>query len=105
MMIMMWRLERMQRLRETFSSRWLVWIVFIACLLVSQAVNPWATLPDYGGWYVLGFPLVYYQYQYGSELVYFNILFLLADLMIWYVVARGIIFGHRQLTKYRIMGS
>lgn len=92
---------------RTFSgrsrTRLMVWMIFTALFLVSQALNPWAMLPDYAGWQVFGFPLVYYQFQDGDGYFYFNLVFFLLDILIWYLVARGIVFGHRQFTKYRII--
>ncbi len=86
-----------------FKSNWIFWLVFAACLAVSQGINLWASFPEYSGWHVFGFPLVYFQYQEGAGYSYFNVIFFLIDLLIWYMVAKAIIYGYGQIMKYRIL--
>ena len=91
----------MGRVVRMFKTDYKIWAVFIICLVVSQALNIWNVFPNYEGITVFGFPLVYYSHQDGSELIYFNVIFFLIDLLIWYLVAKGIMFGIRQMTKYK----
>ena len=84
-------------------SRWFLTLIFALCLGISQALNLWAIFPQYGGWSIFGFPLVFYQHQAGTQYIYFNIIFLLMDIFIWYMAARAIVFGYRKLTKYGIL--
>ena len=85
------------------SPRRRLLLVFAACFAVSQAINLWSSFPQYGGWHVFGFPLLYFQFQEGAGFLYFNILFLLVDLLVWYAVAKVIMLGYGQLTKYKIL--
>lgn len=82
---------------------WRVWLVFALCFVVSQAINPLATFPEYSGWHVFGFPLIYLQYQDVADYVYFNLIFFLIDLLAWYFAAKVIVYGYGQLTKYKIV--
>ncbi|MBN2330616.1 MAG: hypothetical protein JXC85_02275 [Candidatus Aenigmarchaeota archaeon] len=91
------------RVIRIFGTDWKLWAVFAACLVVSQMINLWGAFPNYEGRSVFGFPLVYYSYREGTELVYFNVIFFLLDLLVWYLVAKGIMYGARQLTKYKIL--
>jgi len=93
----------MGKVIRMFGPDWKLWAVFLICLAVSQMVNIWNTFPNYAGISVFGFPLVYYQHQDGTELIYFNVVFFLVDLLVWYLVARGIMYGLRQMTKYKIL--
>jgi hypothetical protein len=90
-------------IKKLFGSRWKLWLVFAICLVVSQAINLWSMFPEYSGWNVFGFPLIYFQYQDGVDYVYFNIIFFLIDLAVWYLVAKAIIYGYGQLTKFKIL--
>jgi uncharacterized membrane protein len=94
----------MGRIIRMFGPDWKLWAVFVICLAVSQIINLWDTFPEYSGLRVFGFPLVYYHHQEGTDLVYFNVIFMLIDLLVWYLVARGIMYGLHQLTKYKILG-
>ena len=80
-----------------------LWLVFAVCFVISQAINLWSIFPIYGGWHVLGFPLLFFRFQEGAGYVYFDVIYLLIDVLVWYVVARGIMFGYGQLTKYKIL--
>ena len=79
------------------------WLVFAVLFIVTQALNIWAMFPNYGGWEVFGFPLVYIQYQQGAGYSYFNLLFLVIDLFIWYLAAKAVLYAHGQITKYKIL--
>jgi hypothetical protein len=85
------------------NSGLMVWPVFAICFLASQTINPWSILPQYSGWHVFGFPLIYFEYQEGVGYVYFNIAFLILNLVIWYFISKLLVFGYRQLTKYRVI--
>ena len=89
-------------------SKWLeperrIWPVFVVVFLVSQVINIWVAFPDYTGWNVFGFPLSYFQYHSEIGYTYFNMINLLIDMVIMFIVARILLFGYGQLTKYRII--
>ena len=90
-------------MKKIFGSGRYFMLLFAACFAVSQALNIWANFPEYGGWSVFGFPLLFFRFQEGAGFVYFNILYLLVDLLVWYAVAKVITLGYGQLTKYKIL--
>ena len=90
-------------LKKIFKSGQKFWLVFAACFVVSQAINLWAVFPGYTNWHIFGFPLIYINYQYGTEYVYFNIIFFAIDLLVWYLVAKAIVYGQGQMSKFRIL--
>lgn len=90
-------------LKEMIKPRMRIWAVFAVIFGISQAINLWAIFPAYTGWNIFGFPFIYIQFQPGAGYVYFNLVFFLIDLAFWYVVAKAIIFGHSQLTKFKVM--
>ncbi len=89
-------------------SKWLeperrIWLVFLAIFLVSQAFNIEARFPDYSGWSGFGFPFNYFQWHGEIEYSYFNVINLVIDIVIMFIVARILLFGYIQFTKYKIM--
>jgi EamA domain-containing membrane protein RarD len=89
-------------------SKWLepgrrIWLVFAAVFLLTQAVNIEVMFVDYTGWEAFGFPISYYHYHADYEYSYFNAVNLILDMVIMFIVARIILFGYEQLTKYRII--
>jgi len=80
-----------------------VWLVFIALFLLLQSVNMGAAFPDYSGWDSFGFPLSYFQCSSEHEYSYFNAINMFLDMLIIFIIAKVILFGYSQLTKYRIV--
>lgn len=86
--------------KDFLGTRWAVWAAFAVLFAGVHALDPWSFIPQFPGWRATGFPLVFFQYQYGAGYVIFNLLFLIADVAFWYFAARAIVFAFRQLTKY-----
>jgi hypothetical protein len=81
-----------------------VWMAFAVLFVISQAANFWALFPEYSGWNSFGFPLIYLQHNASVGYFYFNFIFLLADMLVWYFVASFVVYGYRQLNKFKIIG-
>jgi hypothetical protein len=79
------------------------WLLFAICFIVPNALNPWALMPDYSGMSVSGFPLLFFQQELGVGYSYFNLIFFLLDAVIWFLVAKALVFGYRQFTKYGVL--
>ena len=83
---------------------WRLWSVFIACFAVSQIINPLSYLPVYESLQVMGVPLIFFYVTAGESFVYFNLIFLIIDMVVWYLVAKIIIYAYGEITKFRITG-
>lgn len=88
---------------ELFKTDKRILIAFIACFLVAQLINLWAIFPNYEGWHILGFPLIFLRYMEADPIIYFDIILLTINLLIWYFVGRGIVHGYDMLNKYKII--
>jgi hypothetical protein len=84
-------------------KQWKFWLLFAACFIVPQAINPWSFLPDYLGLRISGFPLIFFHAPEGVGYVYFDFVLFVVDLLVWYAVARAIVYGYEQLIKYQIL--
>ena len=90
-------------LSRWFGPRRRIWPSFIVVFLVSQAVNIWTLMPDYSAWDVFGFPFPYLRYQSGLGYSYFDAVIFLVDLVIMFIVARLLVYGYNQFTKYKLV--
>ncbi len=80
-----------------------IWLVFAAVFLLTQAISIEAAFTDYSGWEPFGFPITYYSHSADHGYSYFNAVALLVDMAIMFIVARVILYGYGQMTKYRII--
>lgn len=92
----------------TWLSRWLkperrIWPFFAVVFLLSQAINIWAFFPDYTGWNVFGFPFSYLRYHADIGYSYMDAIILIIDLVVMFIVAKLLVFGYNQFTKYKLV--
>ena len=85
------------------KPRVMLWAIFLLLFIPTQLMNFWGIFPRYDQWTDIGFPLAYFSYGEAVAYTYFNMIFFVIDIAIFYLVAWLAVYFHRHYTKYKVV--